>query len=70
MKAVSAWTSGSPIAFRNRFGILSAPGHLSGLVFFRAVQISSTVTFRLKDSPSLSIKLVSVMLARSVSTSG
>jgi hypothetical protein len=70
VKAVSAWTSGSSIAFRNRFGISSAPGHLSGLVFFRAVQILSSVTVCLKDSPSLPMKLVSVMLARSVSTSG
>ena len=70
MKAVSAWTSRSLIAFRNRFRILSALRHLSGLVFFRAVQILSTVTFHLKGSLSLSMKLVSVMLARSVSTSG
>ena len=70
MKAVSTWTSRFSIAFRNQFGILSASGHLSGLVFFRAVQILSTVTFYLKDSLSLSMKLVSVMLARSVSTSG
>ena len=67
---MSAWTSRSSIAFRNRFRILSVPEHLSGLVFFRAVQISSTVTFCSKGSPSLSMKLVSVMLARSVSTSG